>query len=151
MARQYVISTGSTALTTTVAKTLIEIPTGSSIGLDVIGLEFGCSATATGSIVVEWGTFATTGTGTTVTAVSYGKAQGTAILGTVKINDSAEPGTFAAAGLPSWVIGLPGAQYSVLLPFAREMYQPVSVNRCVRLTWTGTGTCDAHLNLFIEQ
>jgi hypothetical protein len=149
MACQFVVATQSIALTAATAKTCIEIPTGSTMDLDVIGLELSFSAAAAGSCVVEWMTFVTTGTGTTVTPVKYGKNQGpAAILGTVKIADTVEPGTLAAAGLPSWVLPLPG-MYSVLLPYGREMYQPVSVNRCLRLN--STLTCNVRLNLYIEQ
>lgn len=149
MALQFLIPTGSIALTAAANKTCIEIPTGSTMDFDVIGLELSFSAAAAGSCVVEWGTFATTGTGTTVTATKYGKNQGpAAILGTVKIANTVEPTTFAAAGLPSWVLPLPG-MYSVLLPYAREMYQPISVNRCLRLN--STLACNVRINLYIEQ
>jgi hypothetical protein len=149
MAIQYVVATGAIPLTLNVARTCIEIPTGSTFGFDVTGLEVTLDSTVAGSCVVEWGTFTTTGTGTTVTAATYSKNAGTAILGTVKVNDTAEPAGFAAAGLPSWVLAIPGAQYSILLPYAREMYQPPSTNRCIRLTCTQS--CSARLNLFIEQ
>jgi hypothetical protein len=149
MACQFVIATQSIALTAAANKTIIEVPTGSTMDFDVIGLELSFSAASAGSCVVEWGTFTTTGTGTTVTAAKFGKNQGpAAILGTVKINDTAEPSGFAAAGLPSWVLPLPG-MYSVLLPYAREMYQPVSVNRCLRVN--STVACNVRANLFIEQ
>lgn len=149
MAMQFVIATQSIALTAAANKTCIEVPTGSTMDFDMIGLELSFSATSAGSCVVEWGTFTTTGTGTTVTAAKYGKNQGpAAILGTVKIADTVEPSGFAAAGLPSWVLPLPG-MYSVLLPYARELYQPISINRCLRLQ--STVACNVRINLYIEQ
>lgn len=151
MAMQFVIATGNIALVANTAKTCVEIPTGSTMDFDVIGLELSFSATAGTSCIAEWGTFTTTGTGTTVTAAKYGKNQGpAAILGTVKIADTVEPSGFAAAGLPSWVLPLPG-MYSVLLPYAREMYQPVSINRCLRLTLATGGVSNVRINLYIEQ
>jgi hypothetical protein len=149
MACQFSISTGSIALTAAANKTIIEIPTGATMDYEVIGLELSFSATAAGSCVVEWGTFTTTGTGTTITPLKFGKNQGpAAILGTVKINNTVEPTGFAASGLPSWVLPLPG-MYSILLPYAREMYQLVSQNRCIRVN--STIACNVRANLFIEQ
>lgn len=149
MATQFVVATGSIALVAATAKTCIEIPTGATAPLTVIGLELSYSAAAAGSCVVEWGTYATTGTGTTVTAQKYGADQGVAAnLGTVKIADTVEPSTFARGTLPSWVIPLPG-MYSILFPQGREMYQPPSILRAIRLT--STLACNVHVNLYIEQ
>jgi hypothetical protein len=115
----------------------------------VVGLEFSFSAAAAGSCVAEWGTYATTGTGTTVTLMKYGMDQGpAAILGTVKIADTVEPTTFARGTLPSWCIPLPG-MYSILYPYGRELYQPISILRAIRLT--STLACNVHVNLVIEQ
>lgn len=149
MATQFVIPTGSVALTAAANKTVLEIPTGSTAGFVVIALEVSFSATAAGSCVVEWGTYTTTGSGTTVTAQKYGIDQGqVAILGTVKIADSGEPTGFAAGTLPSWVLPLPG-MYSILYPAGREFFQPVSLNRCIRVN--STLACNVRLNLVIEQ
>lgn len=143
------IATGSIALVAATAKTVIEIPTGSTAPFQVVGLEFSFSATAAGSVVAEWGTYATTGTGTTVTPLKYGMDQGpSAILGTVKIADTVEPATFARGTLPSWVIPLPG-MYSILYPYGRELYRPLSVNSALRLN--STLACNVHVNLVIEQ
>lgn len=149
MATQYCVATQSCALVAATAKTVIEIPTGSTAPLTVIGLECSFSATAAGSAVVEWGTYTTTGTGTTVTPLKYGMDQGpAAIVGTVKIIDTVEPTGFAAGTLPSWVLPLPG-MYSVLLPYAREFYQPLSVLRALRIN--STLACNVRVNLFFEQ
>ena len=149
MATQFSVSTGSIALVAATNKTCIEIPTGSTAPFTVISTEVSFSNTAASACTVEWGTFTTTGTGTTVTAFKYGMDQGpVAILGTVKINDSVEPAGFAAGTLPSWFIPLPG-MYSILLPYAREMYQPISTNRCLRLNSVAAG--NVRINLVIEQ
>lgn len=149
MATQYCVSTQSVALTAATNKTIIEIPTGSTAPITIIGLECGFSATAAGSVVIEWGTYTTTGTGTTVTPFKYGMDQGpSAILGTVKINDTVEPSGFAAGTLPSILVPLPG-MYSILYPYAREMYQPLSILRCIRVN--STLACNIRLNLYFEQ
>lgn len=149
MATQFLIPTGSVALTAAANKTCVEIPTGSSAGFVVIALELSFSATAAGSCVAEWGTYTTTGTGTTVTAQKYGMDQGqVANLGTVKIADTVEPTGFAAGTLPSWVLPLPG-MYSVLFPSGREFFQPLSTLRCLRLN--STLACNVRINLVIEQ
>jgi len=148
MATQYSINTQSITLVAATAKTCIEIPSSASAGFVVVGLEMSCSVTAAGSIVVEWGTYTTTGTGTTVTPQKYGTDQGVAAnLGTVKINDTVEPSGFAAGTLPSWVIPLPG-MYSILYPSGREFFQPVSTNRALRCTSTLAG--NVRLNLVVE-
>lgn len=149
MATQYSISTGQIALVAATAKTCIEMPSSSSAGITVIGLEVSFSHTAASSCTVEWGTFTTTGTGTTVTPLKYGTGQGVAMnVGTVKIANTVEPAGFSAATLPSWIIPLPG-MYSVLLPSSREFFQPASVNRCLRLTAVGAG--NVRINLYVEQ
>lgn len=134
MASQYSISTNSTTMVAATAKTVIEIPTGSTMPIQIIGLEIMSGATAAGTLIAEWMTYVTTGTGTTVTPQKFGIDQSVAaIMGTCKINDTVEPGTLAVGTLPTWIIPLPG-MYSILYPYGREFYQPISVNRCLRLT-----------------
>lgn len=149
MATQYSVSTGAIALVAATAKTVIEIPTGATAPLTVIAMEMSFSITTAGSCVVEWGTYATTGTGTTVTAMKYGMDQGpAAILGTVKVADTVEPATFARGTLPHWIVPLPG-MYSAFSPYARELYQPLSTLRAIRCTSTVAG--NVSVNLVIEQ
>lgn len=149
MANQFSISTHSVTLTANIAKTVLEVITGSTVPLTVIGLEVMSAATAAGSLVIEWGSFATTGTGTTVTPQKWGTDQSVvAILTSAKINNTAEPGTFAIGTLPSWVIPLPG-MYSILFPYGREPYQPISTNRAFRVT--STLASPVRLNLIFEQ
>jgi hypothetical protein len=148
---QFVVCTGSVALVAATAKTVIEIPTGALQGFLVIGLEVSFSATTAGSAVVEWGTYTTTGTGTTVTATKYGQITDApaAALGTVKTADSVEPTSFVTTGnLPSWVIPLPG-MYSILYPAGREFYRPASTLSGVRVN--STVACNVRANLYIEQ
>jgi hypothetical protein len=149
VATQYSISTLTIALVAATAKVAVEIPTSSTSGITVIALDVLFSASVGGSCDVEWGTFTTTGTGTTVTPLKHGTGQGAAAnVGTVKINDTAAPSGFSAATLPSWVVPLPG-MYSFALPLGRELFQPASVNRCLRLT--STVATNATVVLYFEQ
>jgi hypothetical protein len=149
VATQYSVATGSIALVAATAKTVIEIPTGSTAPFQIIGLEISFSATAAGSCVAEWGTYATTGTGTTVTPAKYGMDQGpSAILGTVKIANTVEPTTFTRGTNTSILIPLPG-MYSILYPYGREPYRPLSTLSALRLT--STLACNTHVTLTIEQ
>lgn len=131
MANQFHLSTGATTMVANTAKTVIEMPTGSTMDMLVIGAEFSSMATAAGTLIVEFCTFATTGTGTTATPARWGLGPVAAIMGTCKINDTVEPATVTP--VYSLVIPLPG-MYSVREPYGREFYQPVSTNRCIRLT-----------------
>lgn len=149
MATQYSVSTNSVTLVANTAKTVIEIPTSATAPITIIGLEVMSAATSAGSIVVEWGTFTTTGTGTTVTPQKWGTDQSVAaIIGTVKIANTVEPSGFAVGTLPTYVIPLPG-MYSILYPYGRELFQPISLNRAVRVTSTVASPC--RVNLVFEQ
>lgn len=149
MANQFVISTGSITTVAATAKTAIEIPSGATFPFIVISMEVMSAATAAGTLIVEWGTYTTTGTGTTVTPQKWGVDQSVAAsLGTVKVADSVEPSGFARGTLPAWVIPLPG-MYSILYPYGRELYQPVSVNRAIRVT--SSLASPVYVNLVIEQ
>jgi hypothetical protein len=59
-----------------------------------------------------------------------------------------EPSGFAVGTLPNLVIPLPG-MYSIIYPFGREMYQPASINRALRLTCSLASP--ARINLYIEH
>lgn len=149
MATQYLISTGTCALSTT-TKTCLELPTSSAAGITVVGLEFTFSVVTAASCIVEWGTFTTTGTGTPVTPSKWGIGQGAAAqTGTVKVNNSVAATGFAAAGLPSWEMPLPG-MYSILYAQGREFFQPVSINRCLNLTMS-IGTSNVQIDLYFEH
>ena len=149
MATQYAVCTGTLALTAGIKKTAIEIPSNSTMGITIIGLELSFSHTAAGSVQVEWGTYASSGTATTVTPLKYGTGQGVAaVVGTVKVINTIEPTTPVYGTLPSWVIPLPG-MYSVLYPAGREFFQPASVLRMLSLTSVLAG--NARVNLYFEQ
>lgn len=147
MALQYLISTGSVALTTTI-KTLIECPSSSTVPFVVYSLEIGASFTAAGWILLSWWSFTTTGTGTTITPLKWGVDQSVAaITGTIKVADSAEP-TGTLTMLSSLYIPMPG-MYAIIYPFGRETYVPISTLRCLRVT--ANVACNATINMCIEQ
>ncbi len=149
MANLFNVSTHSVTLVANTAKTVMELPTSATVPLTIVGLEVMSAATAAGSLVLEWGTFTTTGTGTTVTPQKWGTDQSiAAITGTVKIANTVEPSGFAVGTLPSWVIPLPG-MYSILYPYGRVLYQPISVNRAFRVTSTQASPC--RVNVIFEQ
>lgn len=149
MANQFVISTGSVTTVAATAKTCIEIPSTATSPFIVFCLEVMSASTSAGTVVLEWGTYTTTGTGTTVTPQKWGADQSiAALVGTVKIADSIEPTGFATGTLPNYVIPLPG-MYSIIYPFGREMYQPISVNRALRVT--SSIASPVRINLYIEH
>jgi hypothetical protein len=149
MANQFVVATGSVTLVAATAKTCIEFPTSATTPVIVTALEVMSASTSAGTLILEWGTFTTTGTGTTVTPQKWGADQSiAAIVGTVKIADSVEPTGFAVGTLPNYVIPLPG-MYSVIYPFGREMYQPISTLRALRVTSSIASPC--RINLYFEH
>lgn len=149
MANQFVITSGSVTLVANTAKTCIEIPSSATQAFCVVCMEIMSACTAAGSLVVEWGTYTTTGTGTTVTPQKWGTDQSVAaILGTVKVADSAEPAGFAVGTLPTWVVPLPG-MYSIIYPYGREFYQPISTLRALRVN--STQAFPVRINLVVEQ
>ena len=149
MAAQFLIATQAVTLVANTAKTVIEIPTGANQEYTVVAIEIGSAATAAGSLAVEWGTFTTTGTGTTITPQKWGQNQNvTAALGTVKIADTVEPAGFAVGTLWSLTVPLPG-MYSAFYPQGREFYQGPSVNRAIRVN--STQASPVRINLVIEQ
>jgi len=149
VANQFVVSTGSVTTVASTAKTCIEIPTSATTPIIITCLEVMSAATSAGTLTLEWGTFTTTGTGTTVTPQKWGQDQSiAAIVGTVKIADTVEPSGFAVGTLPNFVIPLPG-MYSIIYPFGREMYQPISTNRALRVT--STIASPVRINLYFEH
>jgi hypothetical protein len=148
MALQYLISTGSITLVAGTIKTAIECPASSTIPYVVYKLEVGSQANASGFMTVSWWTYGTTGTGTTVTPLKWGVDQSVAaVMGTVKVADSAEP-TGTLTLLSTLFVPLPG-MYSIIDPFGRETYVPISQLRCLRIT--SSVALPASVNMYIEQ
>src|SRR6476661_8713654 len=124
MSTQYVITTGSVALTAATAKTVIEGTSTANVPPEWISYDItfdGVTATAV-PVRVDFCTFAATGTGTAYTPKRLGQAVGTA-QSTWKINDTVEPTT------PTILYSLivpptSGVQY--VWPLGRELFHPVS-------------------------
>lgn len=148
MAVQYVITTGSTALTAATAKTMIEGTTDANgpppewIALDITFN--GTTATAV-PVTVDFCTYAATGTGTAYTPKKFGQAVGVA-RSTWKINDTVEPTTPVV--LFSWFIP-PTSGITYQWPLGRELFHPISTVQGIRLT--APAGVNAIVNLTIEE
>jgi hypothetical protein len=127
VAVQYCISTGAATMVAATAKTLIEIPSASTMPFVVYKMEATSGATAAGGLTLSWCTYTVTGTGTTYTPLKWGVDQSVAAV---------------------LLIPLPG-MYSIIDPFGRETYQPISVLRCLRAT--SSLPSPVAINLYIEQ
>lgn len=133
MATQYAVVSPLVTVTANVARTLIELVAPSTNAIKIVQMEVESSATAAGSVAVEFTTFTTTGTGTAFTPSFWGMAQSGAAPGTYKVNDTVEPAGSALGSNPAWTIPLPG-MYSILFPSGRELVVPKSGLRAIRVT-----------------
>jgi hypothetical protein len=148
MALQYLISTGSITLVANTIKTAIECPASATAPYVAYKLEIGSQSTSAGWLNIAWWTYGTTGTGTTVTPLKWGVDQSVAaIMGTVKVANSAEP-TGTLTLLSTLFVPLPG-MYSIIDPFGRETYVPASQLRCLRVT--SLTASPVSVNLYVEQ
>lgn len=132
MAVQFVTTTGSTALVAATAKTVIEVTTTANIPPEWVNVDIsfnGVNAANT-PVLVDFCTYAATGTGTAYTPKKFGQSVGVA-GSTVKINDTVEPTTPTI--LFSWFI-TPTSGLWYPLPLGRELFQPVSTIQGIRLT-----------------
>lgn len=147
MTVQYMVSTGSTALTAATAKTMIELTTTANVPVEWIACDItfnGTSSTAV-PVTVDFCTYAATGTGTAATIRRAGQAVGTSAT-TAKINDTVEPTTPTV--LFSWFIPpTSGVQY--VWPLGRELFQSVSTVQGIRLT--APAAVNAIVNLVYEE
>lgn len=147
MALQYVISTGSVAMVLGTAKTLIEAPSSSTVPYLVYKMEISCAISSGANLIITWNNYTVSGTGTTVTPLKWGVDQSVAaIMGTVKVANSAEAGAWTV--LTTLLIPLPG-MYSIIDPFGRETYVPISTLRSLRGTASVAG--NVAVNLYVEQ
>lgn len=148
MAVQYVIHTGSVALAAATAKTILEGVTDASgpppewIALNVSFDSVNASAVP---VLLEFTTYAATGTGTATTPRRLGAAQGVA-RSTWKVNDTVEPTTptvFDSLWLP------PTVPFIYQWPLGRELLHPVSTVQGIRLT--APAAVNARVSLTIEE
>ena len=147
MTVQYVVTTGSTALTAATAKTMIELSTTANVPCEWIGADItfnGVTATAV-PVTVDFCTYAATGTGTAYTPKRGGQAVGTAQT-TAKINDTVEPTTPVV--LFSWFIP-PTSGVMYQWPLGRELFHNVSTLQGIRLT--APAAVNATVNLWFEE
>lgn len=147
MTVQYVVTTGSTALTAATAKTMIELTTNANVPVEWIALDItfnGVTASAV-PVTVDFCTYSATGTGTAGTNRRLGQAVGTSQT-TSKMNDTVEP--TGATVLFSWFVPpTSGVQY--IWPLGRELFQNVSTIQGIRLT--APAAVNAIVNLTFEE
>jgi hypothetical protein len=136
---QYYIAWNSVTLVAATAKTILELPSPANCSPQIEELVIGCDASTAGSLVIEWGTFATTGTGTAATPQKWrGDRTIDSAISSAKVADTVEPttftqGTLGAALYPAVVIPLP-MWYVFQWPLDHEFAVAESTNFGVRLT-----------------
>ena len=130
MAGQFSQPSGSVATSTT-AKTVVSVITGSSLPAELVGLTFSTDATVTsGQFLVEIVRFTSDGTGSAGTPVKYGGTQQT-VVSTTKTNYTVEP-TSATVVEAFWI---PATSFTeIFWPLGREIYIPVSTVLGIRVT-----------------
>lgn len=87
------------ALTAATAKTVLELPTITNVPILIDEIFIGSKASAAGDMLLEFGVFTTTGTGTALTPQPWGSDQGASKLTTGKIADTVEPTGFTVGTL----------------------------------------------------
>lgn len=136
---QYYIGWNSVALTGSTAKTILELPSPANCSPQLEELVIGCDASTAGSLVIEWGTFTTTGTGTAATPQKWrGDRSIDSAISAAKVADTVEPsaftnGTLGGALYPSVVIPLP-MWFAFQWPLDHEFAIPESTLFAIRLT-----------------
>lgn len=142
--RRYYVAWDAIALSAATAKTILELPSTSTQDISIdevyIGFDYASSSTI-GAVKIQWGTFATTGTGTAATPSPYGENRSASVLSAMKVADTVEPATFTQGSLgaatfrPSISVPLPG-YYAWQAATEQELYVPVSTLYGLRLTST---------------
>lgn len=94
--RRFMAPWANVALTAATAKTILELPTILNVPILVDEIFIGSKASAAGDMLMEFGTFTTTGTGTALTPKPSGSDQGASKLTTGKIANTVEPTGFSA-------------------------------------------------------
>lgn len=144
MAAQYLVTTGSFALTAATAKIPIEFAPASTRDCILIGLDVTFDAPGTTDPFVEFCTYGTVGSGGSApTLLKYGVNQDVAAQTVVRINDTTAPTTITQ--LFAWYTS--GQQ--ALLPLGRELQMQHSGKFCIRIT--APASCNAVINALIEE
>lgn len=143
--RKFYIAWNSVALAAATAKTVLELPSPANIELELAELFVGCDVSVAGSLVMEFGTFTTTGTGTAATPQKYTSPGGPidSAVTAAKVADTVEPtgftqGTLGGALYPATVVPLPGF-VQIQWPLEEGFSVPESTNFGVRLTSSAAG------------
>lgn len=148
MSVQYIVTTGSIALAAATAKTVLEGVVGASVNPPewiALDISFDGVNAAAVPVLVEFCTYAATGTGTAATPKRSGAAVGVA-QSTWKTNDTVEPTTpvvFASLWIP------PTGLFIYQWPLGRELLHPTSVVQGIRLT--APAAVNVRANLTIEE
>lgn len=145
MSTKYFIQADPFTLTAATAKTVLELPTPANVSVCLKELWISAKEPAANNIQVEFGTYATTGTGTATTPqkMAGDRTIDSAITG-AKIHDTVEPTTFTpgTAGAlywPGFYVPLPGMfMYQWVL--AEEFAIAESTLFGIRMTATSTIT-----------
>lgn len=147
MAVQYVITTGSVALTAATAKTVIELASNANIPPEWVAVDITFNGTnaAAVPVTVDFCTYTATGTGTSYTPKRFGQALGVS-QSTAKINDTVEPA--GAAVVFSWFVS-PTSGITYQWPLGRELFQATSTFMGIRLN--APAAVNAIVNLTIEE
>jgi len=135
MQRDYSVDSGAVALTAGTAAYLVGIATGTACPVDIIDLAFGCDATSTGLLKVEFCVWTSDGTGTAYTPKAQnGDAALVAAATTAKVNYSVAP--TGVTVVRTWEFPLPTSPFELEYPLGREFTIPVSKFYGYRFTTT---------------
>jgi hypothetical protein len=143
----YYIPWNSVALSAATAKTIVELPTPANVAIVLEELLVGCDVSSAGNLVVEFGTFTTTGTGTAISAANIPKWRGDRSIDcgitAAKIADTVEPsgfsgGTLGSTLLPNLVTPTPALPF-FQWPMDEQFSVPESTNFAIRLTSSVAG------------
>lgn len=141
--RKFYIAWNSVGLTAATAKTVLELPSPANIELELaeVFIGFDYASSTVGNVVIEFGTFTTTGTGTAATPQKMTSPGGPidSAVSAAKVADTVEPtgfsqGTLGGALYPAMDLPLPGGPFQVQWPLEEGLCLPESTNFAIRLT-----------------
>lgn len=147
---QYYIATPKIAITAATAKTLLELPVPANCSPQIEELIIGCDVSSAGNMLIEFGTYATAGSGGT--AATPQKWRGdrsidSAITG-ARYGDTTEPATFsqgtAGSLWPAILIPLP-MYFPFQWPLDHELAIAESTNFGIRVTSSVTGNATLYI------
>jgi len=144
MAEQFLVTTGTVALTAATANIPIEIAPASTLDAVLVSLDVTFDAPGATAPKIELCTYGTVGSGgSTPTPTKYGQNQNRAASTVVRIADSTPPTTITAL----WTWYSTGLFYQ--WPLGREFELLQSGKYCIRVT--APATCNCCINLVFEE